>query len=72
MVFIVYYVASALLKVHTTTVAYKVSAERLLGIWTVAGHNGVGTEILGSTRAGQPQENARHGMEAGASGAVPT
>jgi hypothetical protein len=48
-------------------VAYKVSGERLLGVWTVAGQSGVGTEVLGADRAAQPQEIARPGMEAATS-----
>ena len=49
-------------------VAYKVSHERLLGVWTVAGQNGVGTEILVQEKVAQPQDNAPHGMGAGNSG----
>jgi hypothetical protein len=48
-------------------VAYHLSGERLQGIWTVAGQNGVGTEVLGTNRMTQPQEIARPGMEAATS-----
>jgi hypothetical protein len=48
-------------------VAYHLSSERLQGIWTVAGQNGVGTEVLGTNRMAQPQEIARPGMEAATS-----
>lgn len=48
-------------------VAYKVSGEKLLGVWTVAGQSGVGTEVLGTNRVAEPQEIARPGMEAATS-----